>query len=84
MSGKGQHRYRDFAAERRSCVREFYRQNHAQQTLEFVLAKKAEYLPPRRHQMSVWEALEFLGEIVDEADPDIELTQIDHALQTGE
>ena len=34
--------------------------------------------------MSVWQALEFLGEVVDDSDPDIELSQIDHALQTGE
>jgi inositol oxygenase len=34
--------------------------------------------------MGVWEALRRLDEIVDESDPDTELSQLDHALQTAE
>jgi inositol oxygenase len=34
--------------------------------------------------MSVWEAIEFLNELVDDSDPDIELPQIEHILQTAE
>ena len=34
--------------------------------------------------MSVWEALEFLNTLVDDSDPDIELPQIEHLLQTAE
>ena len=32
--------FRDYRAEARPCVKEFYRLNHAHQTLAFVLAKK--------------------------------------------
>ena len=34
--------------------------------------------------MGVWEAIDFLSQVVDQSDPDIELSQIDHALQTAE
>jgi len=65
-------------------VADLYRENHARQTLAFVLAKKAEYLPLRRRRMGVWEAAGYLGQLVDQSDPDLELPQIEHALQTGE
>lgn len=76
--------FRDYAAGVRPSVREFYRLNHRRQTLDFVLAKMAEFLPPRRKRMGVWEAMEFLNTLVDDSDPDIELTQIEHLLQTSE
>jgi inositol oxygenase len=76
--------FRNYAAEARSSVKEFYRLNHANQTFDFVLGKKAEYLPLARRRMTVWEALEFLNTLVDDSDPDTDLTQIDHALQTAE
>ena len=43
--------FRDYAAEARPTVRELYRLNHEGQTLDFVLGKKAEYLPLRRRRM---------------------------------
>jgi inositol oxygenase len=76
--------FRDFEAAARPSVRALYRENHARQTLDFVLAKRAEYLPLRRRQMSVWEAIGFLGELVDDSDPDLGLSQLDHALQAAE
>ncbi|HWQ33186.1 MAG TPA: inositol oxygenase family protein [Blastocatellia bacterium] len=76
--------FRDYAAEARACVRELYRQHHTQQTLDFVLAKKAEYTPLRKAEMSVWEAMEQLDQVVDDSDPDLALPQIVHALQTAE
>jgi inositol oxygenase len=77
-------RFRDFEAGARPSVRALYRDNHARQTLALVLAKKAEYLPPRRRRMSLWEAVEYLETLVDDSDPDIELAQLAHALQTAE
>jgi inositol oxygenase len=71
-------------ANARSCVEEFYAQNHKHQTLEFVLAKKREYLPRNRQPMTVWESLDYLNTLVDDSDPDIDFTQIEHALQTAE
>jgi inositol oxygenase len=76
--------YRDFSPAARPGVRDFYALNHAQQTVAFNRAKRAEYLPLRRRRMSVWEAIRYLGELVDASDPDLELPQLDHALQTAE
>jgi inositol oxygenase len=76
--------FRDHARGARASVRELYRENHAKQTLAFVLAKQAEYLPPRRTRMGVWEAFESLGRFVDDSDPDLDLPQVDHALQTAQ
>ena len=81
---KKQEQFRDYKAEARDSVKEFYRLNHTHQTMEFVLGKKEEYLSNRTRMMSVWEAMEFLNTLVDESDPDTDLTQIQHLLQTSE
>ncbi len=65
-------------------VREFYRQNHANQTREFVLQKKREYLGRNRGEMGVWDAMEYLNTLVDDSDPDTDLSQIEHNLQAAE
>ena len=65
-------------------VKALYRQNHAGQTLAFVRSKHEEYLPLRRETSTMWEALERLNELVDVSDPDTDLPQIAHALQTAE
>ena len=76
--------FRNYAAEKRLTVKEFYRLNHRYQTVDFVLRKKAEYLTLDRRTMDVWEALEYLNTLIDDSDPDTDLTQMDHALQTAE
>ena len=80
--------YRDYAAPQRTdavdTVREFYRLNHQNQTHDFVLAKKAEYLQFNRRKMTPWEGLDYLNTLVDDSDPDIALPQIDHLIQTAE
>ena len=76
--------YRQYESESRSCVKELYRLNHQNQTLDFVLAKKAEYTLRNKLQMGVWEAMERLDTLVDDSDPDLALPQIVHALQTAE
>ena len=65
-------------------VREFYRLNHTHQTREFVLEKKRQYTPLQMRKMGVWEGLEYLNTLVDESDPDTDLSQIEHNLQTAE
>lgn len=65
-------------------VKQLYRQNHAGQTLAFVRGKREEYTPPRRDRTTMWEALERLNELVDDSDPDTDLPQVAHALQTAE
>ncbi len=76
--------YRSFGPLARHGVRDFYALNHAHQTVAFVEAKRREYLPLRRRRMGAWDALHHLGEIVDDSDPDLTLSQIEHALQTAE
>ncbi|RPI83812.1 MAG: inositol oxygenase [Planctomycetaceae bacterium] len=83
-SSKPADQFRNYAAPPRDSVREFYRLNHQHQTLDFVLRKKAEYLPPRRREMGIWEAMEFLNTLVDDSDPDADFSQIEHLLQNAE
>ena len=75
--------FRDYA-HARPRVEEFYSLNHTHQTLGFVLEKKREYLSLNRKTLTVWEALDYLNTLVDDSDPDIDFTQIEHAMQTAE
>ncbi len=77
-------KFRDYAAEARPSVKEFYRLNHRNQTVEFVKQKQSEYLGLKRCRMSIWEAMEYLNQLVDDSDPDLDLPQIEHLLQTAE
>ena len=81
---KRKDQFRNHSNDTRPGVLEFYRLNHRHQTLDFVLAKKQEYLPPRRRKMGVWEAMEYLNTLVDDSDPDTALSQIEHLVQTAE
>ncbi|MBL4640785.1 MAG: inositol oxygenase, partial [Verrucomicrobiales bacterium] len=81
---KTEEQFRDYEAEARSSVRDFYRLNHRGQTLDFVRQKRDEYLKLERREISVWEAAEFLNTLVDDSDPDTDLSQLAHLLQTSE
>ncbi len=76
--------FRQYDAKVNPVVREFYRQNHACQTLEFVKAKKKQYSALNQRIMGIWEAAEYLNTLVDDSDPDTDLSQIQHLLQTAE
>jgi inositol oxygenase len=82
--GKSEDEFRNYQADANPTVTEFYRQNHANQTLRFVLGKKAEYCGLTRGKKSIWEMAEYLNTLVDDSDPDTDLTQIEHLLQTSE
>lgn len=81
---KKKEQFRNYEANARPSVREFYRQNHHRQTYDFVLSKKKDFLSLRRKQMGIWEAMEFLNTLVDDSDPDTDLSQLQHLLQTAE
>src|SRR5690606_14852449 len=81
---KAKEEYRNYAAPARDTVREFYRLNHQYQTYDFVMKKREEFLKFNRKTLTVWEAMEFLNTLVDDSDPDIELDQLQHLLQTAE
>lgn len=74
--------FRDHEGSVRPSVREFYRLNHTHQTVDFVREKQAEYLPLRKREMSTWEAMDYLNRLTDDSDPDTDLPQIEHSLQT--
>jgi inositol oxygenase len=76
--------YRNFDRPARDTVREFYRLNHRYQTYDFVQQKKREFLSFQRKEMTLFEALDFLNTLVDDSDPDIDLSQLQHLLQTSE
>ncbi len=76
--------FRDYAAEVRPSVKEFYRLNHTYQTLDFVKAKKQQYCGLTLVEKSIWEAMDFLNTLVDDSDPDTDFTQIEHLMQTSE
>lgn len=82
--GKSEEEFRNYAADANPGVTEFYRQNHRFQTLDFVLGKKAEFAPRTRTKMGMWDAMEYLNTLVDESDPDTDLSQIEHLMQTSE
>ena len=81
---KQREEFRNYEKDARPSVREFYRQNHLHQTYEFAQAKRKEFLSLNRRQMSIWEAMEYLNTLVDESDPDTDLSQLEHLLQTAE
>jgi inositol oxygenase len=82
--GKARDDYRNYDSPARATVREFYRQNHRFQTFDFVQRKKSEFLQFNRRRMGIFEALDYLNTLVDDSDPDIELSQLQHLLQTSE
>lgn len=76
--------FRDYEDPARDSVREFYKQNHTHQSLEFARQKKADFGRLNRKEMGIWEACEYLNELVDESDPDTDLSQLEHLLQVSE
>ncbi|SPQ25017.1 69110d06-95a9-47ba-8abe-37940eb0f18e [Thermothielavioides terrestris] len=75
-------RYAD-ACER---VKNFYAEHHAKQTVAYNLAARERFYSPSRPrlEMTIWEAIEKLNTLIDDSDPDTELSQIHHLLQSAE
>ncbi|CCG21948.1 inositol oxygenase [Candida orthopsilosis Co 90-125] len=65
-------------------VKSFYEEQHAKQTVAYNIQARINFKTKTRDTMSVWQALEKLNKLLDESDPDTELSQISHALQTAE
>lgn len=82
--GKSEEEFRNYDDPARDTVREFYRLNHTYQTYDFVLQKEAQYLTFDKKEMPIWEAFNFLNQLVDDSDPDTDLDQFQHLLQTSE
>ncbi|TID13594.1 hypothetical protein CANINC_004856 [Pichia inconspicua] len=76
-----QFRQYELAADR---VKLFYKEQHEKQTVAYNIQARINFKTKIRGRMTVWDALVKLNNLLDESDPDTELSQIDHALQTAE
>lgn len=67
-------------------VKNFYREQHAKQTVAYNLAARNRFHSASRvrPEMTIWEAMEKLNTLIDESDPDTSLSQIEHLLQSAE
>lgn len=65
-------------------VKNFYTQNHKKQTYDFVKQQQKKMLEFKGGRMSIIEAFTFLDSVIDESDPDTNMSQLDHGLQTAE
>lgn len=76
--------FRDYGETVHPRVREFYRLNHAHQTVDFNREARRKWLKLDHAEMGIWAMMEELNQLVDDSDPDTDLSQIDHNLQTAE
>lgn len=83
-AAKSTEAYRNYEEPARDTVREFYRLNHTHQTFDFVMEKQRQYLSFDKKEMAIWDAFDFLNQLVDDSDPDTDLDQFQHLLQTSE
>lgn len=67
-------------------VKNFYREQHAKQTVSYNLAARNRFHSSSRvrPELTIWEAMEKLNTLIDESDPDTSLSQIEHLLQSAE
>ncbi|KAF7309153.1 hypothetical protein MKEN_01117600 [Mycena kentingensis (nom. inval.)] len=65
-------------------VKNFYKEQHEKQTMEFNIRMRVNMRKTVRARMGIWEAMEKLNTLVDDSDPDTDLSQIEHLLQTAE
>jgi len=80
---KDKTKFRQFEA---ACdrVKDFYKEQHAKQTVEFNINARVKFRKSVRARMGIWEAMEKLNTLVDASDPDTDVSQIEHLLQTAE
>jgi len=71
---------------RAASVSQTYYLNHTKQTFNFVTSMHEKYTNthPGKKEVSIWQAIQLLDQICDDSDPDTELPQIQHLLQTAE
>jgi len=84
-AGKDHESFRNYKDSlRQEVVSRHYRLMRTNQTLEFVQRMEAKYSSFDRGEFSIWEAFEKLESYVDSSDPDTELPNLEHMLQTAE
>ncbi len=83
QEGREESQFRDYTQAPQG-VKDFYLLNHRHQTHGFAKAKRDEYARLTHGEKGIWEMMEFLNTLVDDSDPDTDLSQIEHNLQTAE
>jgi inositol oxygenase len=83
-TAKSTSEYRNYETPQRDTVKEFYRLNHTYQTYNFVIEKEKEFLAFNKKEMPIWAAFDYLNQLIDDSDPDTNLDQMQHLLQTSE
>jgi len=82
---KKKEEFRNYAnSARQQRVEKFYREQHEKMTYAYVQSQRERHLKLDKAEMGIWEALEYLNTVIDDSDPDTNLTQMAHALQTAE
>ena len=66
-----------------AAVREHYRKMRSRQTYDYVQQMKAKYLTYDT-PMDLWDAMAKLNELVDVSDPDLDLPNVQHLIQSAE
>ncbi|CAF1129216.1 unnamed protein product [Adineta steineri] len=81
---KAEEFYNHTDGERFDTVKNFYFQQHVQQTYDFAISKMKKYEHMDKLVLDPWSALELGGSFTDDSDPDTELDQIYHSFQVAE
>jgi len=82
---KKKENFRNYAdSARQERVENFYKDQHTNQNYEFVMKMRDRHLRFDKCVKDVWEMAEYLDQVVDDSDPDTDLTQLQHAVQTAE
>jgi len=83
---KGKSSFRNYMdSPLQDSVHRTYEIQHRSQTFDFVMSKRKQYCDLNSgHRLSIWDAAELLNDVVDESDPDSDIPQINHLLQTSE
>ncbi|VVC31994.1 Inositol oxygenase [Cinara cedri] len=80
--------YRDYSIDSEDPIKErvriTYTEMHANQTVDYVKRKMAQWLSFDKFESTIMEVLESLNDLVDESDPDVDIPNIIHAYQTAE
>ena len=75
--------FRDYDSAPEHVIR-FYQEQHRNQTYAFAKNKREHYSQLQQGKATAWEMLERLDTIKDNSDPDINLSQMEHAFQVAE
>src|SRR4051794_19718681 len=76
--GKSEEEFRNYKQDANPTVTEFYRLNHKYQTVDFVSQKQKQYCGLTRGNKNIWGMAEYLNQLVDDSDPDTDLSQTEH------